>query len=196
MGLDIVELVMEIEKAFEISVPDVEWETVATINQTVEKIKQYKALQEPERNLFGEVFANVSHAFDKMGLIRTALTPETRLDTIFPKEGFQQSWTDFEKELDLCIPPLTKADFGVHTPERRIFGIPLNKPVLPFLESDISRLVYCICVLNCERLIDRKNICGEYEILILVSWITLEKSGADLSDLYPDSSFTNDLGMD
>jgi hypothetical protein len=57
-------------------------------------------------------------------------------------------------------------------------------------------LIDCICGLNYEQLLDFDHLTSRYEVMVAVLVITSDKSGVEITSIFWDSSFTNDLGMD
>lgn len=203
MGLDTVDLMIEFERKFRISIPDPEAAKMATVRQAAEGILKHMQLKEPERDLFGEVLARIRAALDATGIRAGELQPGTKLKTIFSGENVADQWQQFEHVLGLHIPALTKADLGepVEPRVRKLFGMPLSshsfdQPDSPFLERDVNRLVDCICGLNHERFIDFDHLTSRYEVIVAVMVITSDRSGVEITSIFWDSSFTSELGMD
>jgi hypothetical protein len=208
MSLDTVELIMDFEEKFKINIPDEEAAKMATVREAAEGILKYIQLREPERDLFGEVLGRIRVALEKIGIRPGELGPETRLRTIFSGEDVKSQWQQFENALGLQIPGLTLTDLGEagaprdEPRERKLFGIKIpsysfyQRPDPPFLENDVGRLVDCICGLNHEQLVDFDHLTSRYEVMVGVMVITSDKSGVEITSIFRDSSFTNDLGMD
>ena len=203
MGLDTVELVIEFEQKFRVNIPDQEAAKLVTVRQAAELILKYVQLREPERDLFGEVLARIRAALDATGIRPGELNPGRKLNTIFSGAEVASQWQQFAHALGLHIPALAKADLGetVEPKASKRFGITtafnrFTQPDPPFLEHDVSRLVDCICGLNHEKFIDFDHLTSRYEVMVAVMVITSDKSGVEVTDIFPDSSFTSDLGMD
>ena len=75
-------------------------------------------------------------------------------------------------------------------------GIKLYRPKPAFLESDFRRLVECVGGLNYETFINFDRITSRFEIDIAVIGITCDQSGVGIDEVFLESFFTNDLGID
>ncbi|MCU0353222.1 MAG: acyl carrier protein [Cytophagales bacterium] len=196
MGLDSVELIIEFEKRFQVEIPDIEWEQAATVGQVAEKVKQYKTLKPIRRDLFSEIYNKTLATLHDLYPEIPPISQKTLLKDVFQPENLNHQWNEFENRLGLKIPSLNKADFGAKSSEIVLFGIVWSRLKPPFLASSIGRLVDCICGLNYKQFIDFENISSDYEIIVAVCGITHETCGVSIEEIYPNSSFTNDLGLD
>ncbi|MEL7003840.1 MAG: hypothetical protein AAFN93_14045, partial [Bacteroidota bacterium] len=80
--------------------------------------------------------------------------------------------------------------------ERQILGLTYYKPKSPFLNSSFERLIECIGALNYLELVDFDNITSLFEIRIAVMGITCGTTGVNAKEVFWESSFTSDLGID
>lgn len=85
--------------------------------------------------------------------------------------------------------PLTTGAFGKFID--RIF--PQNDFIEP---TTIDRFIDLVAAVNYEKIIDRNNFQSKYEVMVAVMGITIEKIGLSPFEVFLNSSFTKDLGID
>lgn len=118
MGLDSVELLVEIEDQFEIEITNLEAEQIYTVGDCFEiilqKLKKQK-IQEISRldkcksqKIFYKLRREVS---DTQGYPFKLITPKTELEKIFRKQNRKQNWKLFSKQIDLKIPDLERPEW-------------------------------------------------------------------------------------
>ncbi len=111
MGLDIVELIFAVEKAFQIHLEDAECERISTVGQLHELI--LSKLSGPVARLHPGV-CMTSAAFyrtrrtivDTLGLERRQIKPATTLDSLLPKPTRRTKWKLLQTASQLKLPRL------------------------------------------------------------------------------------------
>ena len=110
MSLDTVELVMEIEEAFEIRIPEnAAWKmtTVGDVYQYILEQQKNEAGQQPAVCLTAVTFYKLRRMLvAELGLDRSHLRPDSSTDAILPAENRGQLWARLEKALQLKLPEL------------------------------------------------------------------------------------------
>lgn len=108
MGLDSIELVMEIEKAFDISIPDQEAEKIRTVGDLHNTVWSHLTERHSSRCnsqiLFYKLRKNLA---DNFGIEKQSFKTDTLLNTVFPQNDRRNRYTDFENALNLKLPGLT-----------------------------------------------------------------------------------------
>ncbi|MDB5353951.1 MAG: Acyl carrier protein [Phycisphaerales bacterium] len=109
MGLDTVELVIEFEKEFDITIRDADAEMLQTVGQTVD----YIVAQLRERELpAGSVVCPSARAFyelrralcAKYGAARAAVRPAVAIGNLIPAGSERASWPEFARRNRLPVP--------------------------------------------------------------------------------------------
>jgi hypothetical protein len=109
MGLDTVELVMEIEDEFGIRIADDEAERITTVGQTVECVARHLAARRPP----GPVVCTSARAFyrlraalgERFNVPRSAVRPGTPVGTLVPACATGGDWHDVVARCDLRPEP-------------------------------------------------------------------------------------------
>ena len=190
MGLDSVELLMEIENYFGISIPDAEAENLYTIQLMVDSVAKHLNLSDDNLEFRDKIFLRVITTMKEFGWLAKNITLADFVTQYFPST-YKQDWKSFENSLRLSIPL-------PHLPSQNpsllesIIGKPLHKSE----EISFEQFVAAICANNYQELIDKSNIKTKYEIYIVVMGITVDKIGVDYYEIGPDKAFTSDLGVD
>jgi len=63
-------------------------------------------------------------------------------------------------------------------------------------DATVDRFIDLLCATNYKQLIIKGQVQNRYEIMIAVMGITIDKMGNSPFEVFEDSSFTNDLGVD
>ena len=195
MGLDSIELIMEVEKYFGISIPDSEAEKVYTVQAMVDTVARHLNVIENTTELRDVVFERVSQTLLKLAL---SDTPATLTDDIsrYLSPANKQIWAAFEKELRLDVP---KPDIVVKEKKNligRVTSAIMWTPMYDWHTITVEQFVTAICAYNWNELIVKEHIKSTYEIYVAVTAITVDKIGVDYYEITPGKSFTADLGVD
>ncbi|MBC8109872.1 MAG: hypothetical protein H7Y04_02300 [Verrucomicrobia bacterium] len=196
MGLDSVELVMDIEKAFSVRISDKDAENIGTIEEMVTWLYHHLEIHQPENQLKNQLLEEINRVLKEMNLIERDTGLSEKLSQIIPQTNLANHWKTLEQKLELTLPELSKKDFGIEVKEKKLLGwtFGISKP--PLLENTMERLVDCVGGLNYEKLVDFNQITSTFEIFIAVMGITQYKSGVAIEKIFWESSFTGDLGID
>jgi acyl carrier protein len=107
MGLDTVELVMEVEDRFHIHISDADAEAIVTVGDLHEYVCKVLALQVPGRCLTRPMFHRLRRYFiDALGVERRGVRPATPVAQLVPgRRNRRRLWGEF-RERDVNLPPL------------------------------------------------------------------------------------------
>lgn len=196
MGLDSVELLMRFEKEFKKNVPDLDAEKIGTVADMSNWFYKNLEVYKPDRQLQNEIFTLIKKALKDSGLTAN-VSYEQKLKEIIPKDFLEQTWERIASNLKLKIPKLNKQDLSdSEFKDVKVLGVRLYKAKPAFLESDFKRLVECVGGLNYKTFVDFDHITSLFEINIAVIGITYDQCGVDIDEVFLESSFANDLGID
>lgn len=110
MGLDTVELVLEIEEAFDVSIPDDRASTMLTVGQVYEFLLQRTADPALTSNtcLTAAAFYDLRRQLRSLGLSHSSIRPKTKLDRVIPLIGRRKYWQALGSQMDLQFPSLQR----------------------------------------------------------------------------------------
>lgn len=110
MGLDTVELVMEIEEAFDISIPDDRASKMLTVGDVYELILEKTADSTLKSNtcLSAAAFYDLRRHMRSLGLPHSEIRPKTKLDRVIPLIGRRTYWQSLSSRMDLRFPRLER----------------------------------------------------------------------------------------
>lgn len=115
MGLETVELVMEVEDRFDIKVSDADAERVISVGDLHVLVCKLLELDAPRRCLTRPMFYRVrSELIDLSGVKRAAIRPRTRVEDILPRRVRRQVWPALGQRLGIELPAL-RINAGAHT---------------------------------------------------------------------------------
>ena len=108
MGLDLVELLMEVEEAFGISIPDEDAPAVETVGSFHDCLLRQLGTHQQTGCLTAVAFYQVRRALiSVLGLPRKQLRPSTNLRQLIPVRGRRATWKRLQDSLGLKLPKLS-----------------------------------------------------------------------------------------
>lgn len=195
MGLDSVELLMEMENYFGISISDSEAEKIYTVQQMVDTVARIKNITDDSTGLRDAVLERVNKALIKLAIISQPLHSAECISAYLAPEKTAE-WSEFVKELQLEIPrpnSTKRSDSSIINKIKEVFHW---SPMYDWHSLTVSQFVYAICAMNYEVLLPNGLISTKDEIYIAVVAITVSKIGVEYYEISPEKSFTSDLGID
>ncbi len=190
MGLDSVELIMDVEKHFSISIPDPEAEKAYSVGKLVDCVSKILGIDkydfELRDNSFSLIKASLErHVHDIPGFTLTSNVSDT-LD--FNDSTLIKS---LEKDLGLELPRLHEKGF--------LDGLLKQLPFFKTIDSRTimwKRYIDIILAHNLDKLTPPIQYKSKYEVYIAIMRITVDKIGVDYLEIGLEKSFTDDLGVD
>jgi len=195
MGLDSIELLMEVENYFKIQIPDTVAEKITTVQIMVDTIAIYLNITSDERKLQNEIFSKISDCILKTNTSASQIMMSDLISTyLSPIE--KDNWHTFQVLLGLDVP---KPEI-INTTSKK-FSDKLKKlinwtPMYDWKEITVENFTNAICANNYQTLLNQNNIICKHEIYIGVMGITADKIGVEYYEILPEKSFTSDLGID
>lgn len=195
MGLDSVELIMEVEKHFSISIPDKEAEKAYTIGKLVNcvanilEVTSYDfSLREKTFKLFKEELLTLKKELSDFTINKKVI------DSLDIKD---KSLTGtIENKLNLTLP-------GIYFKPEEPKGIwikvntwLIDKDEIDFKNITWKRYIDITLAANLEKVILPTAYKSKYEIYLAVMRITVDKIGVEYEEIGIEKSFTDDLGVD
>jgi acyl carrier protein len=189
MGLDIVELVWEIEKFLNIKIKDEDAERIYTLSDAVDTVANYLNIEGTYTSLQDELIGKVIQGFNHLGMSNIPISADSLIFTML-KHDDESNWKLLSEHLGLIVPkplPQTRSWFN-----KMLTGQPARR----YDEITLQEFVDVICMANYRALVDGKNPRDRYDIYVGIAGITARVSGVDFYEINPNKSFTDDLGMD
>ncbi|WP_436486566.1 hypothetical protein [Chitinophaga sp. ARDCPP14] len=177
MGLDSIDLLVEIENYFGIQIPDIEAAEIFTVQNMVDVAAKHLHVADHAMDLKAQVFQQVA---DSISSTNHEIKLTDKIST-YLSPGDQKSWSALKNHLRLEVP------------QPDIFA---RAPKYDWTTITIDQFTTSICARNFKTLIDKNEIKSKYEVYVIVMGITVAKTGVDYYEITPDKSFTSDLGID
>jgi hypothetical protein len=205
MGLDSVELLWEVEKYFDIIIPDSEAPNVITIQDFADCIYRYITPVKNGKCQSQALFYRFrTYAVETLGFERDKFFPETLTsDFIYmsPEGRGYQTWVKMQEDLDLKLPPFfTLALRDYERKSVKFLGVPVyayNISVkYPITEASVRSLINWVLSSNYERFFDSKQLTSKEDVERILMALISEKVGIPIYELKLEHSLTNDLGID
>jgi acyl carrier protein len=106
MGLELVEIVMDVEEIFGISLPDTRLSEMRTVGELCDCIIDILGREKEGAALSDSVFLRLCEAIQSVkGTEQGQISADTRLSELFPFWGRKRAWKRLEKSLGLPLPP-------------------------------------------------------------------------------------------
>lgn len=195
MGLDSVELLMEIENYFGIRIPDQEAEKLYTIQKMIDSVASHLNITNENTELRNFMFQKIEQGINEIQKSTNHIGLSDKIAQFISPEN-KENWKAFSNYLNLQIPKPGLLRKGDGKLSDKIKNLISWTPNYDWNSITVEEFISAICANNYEELIDRTNIKCKYEIKIAVVGITVNKVGVDYYEATPEKSFTNDLGVD
>lgn len=195
MGLDSVELVMEIERYFNIQIPDPEAEKITTVQLMIDAVSRHLSVANEKSELKNSMTKAVQQKLFEMQVADKIILEEDKIFLIL-NPADKEKWSLFQDKLLLEIPrPSVKqaAPKGFWNKVKNKFII---DPIYNLEDITLGHFIVAICSKNRDKLFKAKDIVDRFQIYAAVMRITVDKIGVDEYDITPEKSFTDDLGVD
>lgn len=112
--MDSVQLVIEIEDCFGITIPDEDAEKLDTVSDCFEYVRQRVPVSNSTDCLSAKAYYRLRRALvNLLKCDRTAIRPETRFDVLFPRETRRAQWAELGRLLGLKLFPLQRPVWAV-----------------------------------------------------------------------------------
>jgi len=188
MGLDSIELVMEWEKYFNTEIPDKEAVKMSTVQDAIEYISTQVEYSHRQIDTKEKLLSEFRNSIVELG-INFSMTLHDNIFQQIPVKD-HDTWKRISLETKLEMPePLAAGALG-----KFIDRILPQKDNLEL--TTLDRFIDLLAAVNYEKIIDRNHIQDKYEVMIAVMGITIQKIGVSPFEVFLDSSFTKDLGID
>jgi acyl carrier protein len=195
MGLDSVELVMQVEKHFSISIPDREAEKAYSVGKLVDcvanilAIKVYDfALRDKTFLLLKNELINVRNEIKDFS-INSKVTDNLDIDD-------KLLINQLENKINLKLPGIyfkPESNQGIFGKVKEWFTF-VDR--INFEELKWKKYIDITLATNLEKVILPTEYKSKYEIYLAIMKITVEKIGVKYSEIGIEKSFTDDLGVD
>lgn len=195
MGLDSVELLIEIEKYFGIEIPDAEAEKISTVQEMVDAVSSKKGISAETNDLQQEIFQKTKDHLTSLKIIKKEITLQDKLVEIIPA-NLPEICCTLETALGLKVPGPEKIVSQNNTLLSKLLNPASWTVNYKAEELNFKNFADAICFTNYLLLIKPGLLKNKYDIYVAVAGITIEKMGVDPYEIAPEKSFTSDLGID
>lgn len=188
MGLDSLELLIEWEFFFEITIPDIEAERIGTIQNATDYISTQIKFHDRGVDIKSDILKRLTTALFDLNVTKLSLSVDQNIFDIVPITD-QKLWKEISEKINFELPlPFLTGTFGKFI--EKIFPSKIN-----FEGTSIDRFVDLICAVNYKKLLIKGQIQNKFEVLIGVMGFTIDKIGVNPFEVFVDSHFVNDLGV-
>lgn len=201
MGLDSVELVMEVERTFGVQIYDNEWTEINTVNDFVTVINRHITFYPNSTCLTQHVFYKLRRSFEMIGDSRNEVLPNSIIRTLLPSSDLKMWWnilqTELEIESKIKIPSLHKTDFDENINSHiTVFGFPIWKRAKPITQNSVKTFIDWILAMNHTNFINPLKVKNRYEIERVIIGIIHQTCAVPIDEIFLSSEICNDFGID
>jgi len=176
MGLDTVELVMDVEESFGIEIPDDDAQQIVTVGDLFEFVKSRIDLAPAGTCLTAATFYDIRRAFQESG-VNQRFGPSTTLAEITPHKRRRSFWADLSSIANLIFPNLVRPSWIVGLNVVITFAVSLLTALIAS-GQDVNGAVFAMTLIGC---------------LVFVGWITAMLTRPFATKFAPD--FTTFRGL-
>jgi len=194
MGLDTVELVMDVEETFEVKISDEAAQRIVTVGELFECVVNQLELAVAGKCLSAATFYEIRSSFQKVG-IEERFGPSTRLSEVLPMRKRRSRWTELAEMSKLKLPALRR---------------PLWVVVLNTLAT-VAASVYCyvsmgieepwlvsmsesVLALNFSEIMSKHGAMGRNDVWVVLRSLIVDNLGVEVDEVVPEADFVKDLG--
>ncbi len=201
MGLDSVELVMEVERTFGVQIYDNEWAEINTVDDFVTVMNRHITFYPDSTCLTQHTFYKLRRSFEMIGDSRNEVLPSSIIAYLLPSSDLGYWWSIFETELEsqskIKIPSLHKTDLDKNLPPTiDVFGYPIWKRAKPITQNSIKIFIDWILAINYANFINPLRVKNRYEIERVIIGIIQETCAVPINEIFLRSEICNDFGID
>jgi hypothetical protein len=110
MGLELVELMMDVEDRFQVSLPEEELQGIATVGQLCDLLVRHVCITGEGPCLSSMAFYRVRKALGEVcGTPRNDVRPDSKLEQVVPREGRGERWAELGEALGCDLRPVRPA---------------------------------------------------------------------------------------
>lgn len=197
MSLDSVELLISVEKHFDIHIPDPEAAKINTLQDFADcvysKIKINPSEICKSRILFYRLRIYFQNTF---GILPTDFYPKKRIGELIPATKLKDTWRMIEQEFDVQLPRLTSEDIDPEKNSTKIPGLSFFRKDKKLQQDTIGDLVHGMVAMNHQKFIDVNALCSKRDIEMIIIGIVSNSVGIPVNELRLSHSIVNDLGID
>lgn len=201
MGLDSVELVMEVERTFGIQIPDRECEQICTVEDFTNIVEQYITFYPNQKCLTQHAFYKLRKSFEMIGYRRNKIFPSSIIRHLLPASDLKYWWCTLQAELEseskIKIPSLHKTDFDDNLNSHiTLFGFPIWKKAKPITQNSIKTFIDWILAINHASFINPLKVKNRYEIERVIIGIIYQTCAVPIDEIFLSSNICTDFGID
>jgi hypothetical protein len=197
MGLDSVALLIDVEKHFDIHIPDPEAAKIYTLQDFADCVYSKVKVNPSEVCKSRVLFYKLRIYFEnKLEMSSRDFYPQKQIGELIPATRLKNTWKMIEQDFDVQLPPLASADID---PEKRSMKI----QILSFFRKEkrlsqgtLGDLVHWILAMNHRKFIDVHALCSKRDIEMIIIGIVSDSVGIPVVELRLTHSIVNDLGID
>ncbi len=188
MGLDSVEIVLEWEKYFEIKIPDIEVGEISTVQDAVNCISKWITFDDRNVDHKQHLFVLFITVISELNASLSGISADQKIFALIPFED-RESWEKIAEKIIYELPyPMLKGNFGK-------FMENVFPPKIDFQNTSVDRFIDLIFAVNYKKILGKAQLQNRYEVLIATMGITINLAGVNPFEVFENSSFVNDLGI-
>lgn len=195
MGLDSVELVMEMEHYFHIRIPDTAAQKIYTVQDMADTVCLYRQVLPGSNSIRDQLFSSIKHYWEAAIPLAAPLKGDEPVADLLPDSN-SIHWRLLQETIAMPISKpllLTSLTSGMKNRFKRWMEW---QPSYIWTSVTFDQFTDVVCARNHQRLLNPLGVLSRYDIYIGVMAVTAEKIGVEYYDILPGKSFTDDLGLD
>jgi len=195
MGLDSVELIMEVEEHFSISIPDSEAEKAVRVGDLVNVVAKILNVYSYDFKLREDVFSLVTSELKKIKPIIPEININDQVINSLDLNNKEENKL-LESIIEIKLPGInTKITERLSTLDKIRNWFDIDDDI-GFDDLSWKRYVDILIAVNLNRFVKENEYKSKYEIYLAIMKITVAKIRVMYQEIGIEKSFTDDLGID
>jgi acyl carrier protein len=220
MGLDIVELLLNVEETFDLHIPNEDAQRLDTPRKLIDYLEARLLPQESGPCLSQRAFYRLRRGIEQVQNIPArSVTPSTTLESLFPVPERRQAWKALQEKLELPLPKLHRSTkvvvegwvlaiaagvlvyflaerwaFWAFAATLSLYLTATEEQKVYFEMKTLGQLAQRLVARSSRELLESSERWSRSQIRAVV--VSLVKETTGVKDLDLDDHFVRDLGMD
>jgi hypothetical protein len=198
MSLDSVELLINVEKHFDIYIPDPEAAQIYTLQNFADCVYAKVSTNPSERCKSKVLFYKLRIYFqNKFNIAPHDFYPQKRIGDLIAASALPHTWKMIERDFEVRLPELTAKD--LHPEEKNNIKVSIRslfQKDKSLSHGTIGDLVHWMLAMNHQKFIDVNALCSKRDIEMIIIGIVSESVGIPVDELRLTHRITDDLGID
>ncbi|WP_128332039.1 hypothetical protein [Apibacter sp. HY039] len=197
MGLDTIEIIVQIENCFDVVITDEEAVRTYTVGDIADLIYMKKKIEISTTDIFRVLYFKLKELFVNNGVNEKIICVNTELTELIPQGDLKFYEKLIKKQLDLLPPPI-KLKYNLPREEGAYQGliIKIFKRNKQLRSYTLAQYIHFLISVNYKKLLNPNHLHSRYEAERIVCMIVSDCTGIPVSKIELHYKIVEDLGIE